>query len=205
MERGALSVLAREGLPDVPGLYRRDAPEGPWTLLANPSTVEERWQEILNRPPDAGFHYLKLSDVARAQRPDVAEVQSAAAVLDRSDDLRALLIRTGEEETQNDALLMFWSTVELMIVLFAGNGDKDPIHASARRALEWETWRREALRLWETSPDLSLRTTAKLVVEGCACQNRTILSGDGSAVTGRRPKLHSRGQPVERLLHVRLA
>lgn len=165
MERGALSVLAREGLPDVPGLYRRDAAEAPWTLLTNPSTVEERWQEILNRPPDAGFHYLKLSDVARAERPDVAEVHSAAAVLDRSDDLRALLTRPGEEETQNDALLMFWSTVELMIVLFAGNGDKDPIRANARRALEWETWRREALRLWETSPGLSLRTTAKLLVE----------------------------------------
>lgn len=76
MERGALSVLAREGLPAVPGLYRRDAPEAPWTLLTNPSTVEERWQAILNRPPDAGFHYLKLSDVARTERPDVAEVQS---------------------------------------------------------------------------------------------------------------------------------
>ena len=103
--------------------------------MANPSTVEERWQEILNRPPDADFHYLKLSNVARAEQPDVAEVQSAAAVLDQSDDLRTLLTRPGEEETQNDALVMFWSTVELMIVLFADNGDKDPIRASARRAL----------------------------------------------------------------------
>jgi len=60
---------------------------------------------------------------------------------------------------------MFWSTVELMIVLFAGNKDKDPIRANARRALEWETWRREALRIWEISPALSLRATAKLVVE----------------------------------------
>ncbi|MNU38046.1 hypothetical protein D3C71_267070 [compost metagenome] len=165
MERGALSVLTREGLPDVPGLYRRDAPGAPWSLLPRPATVEDRWQEILDRPPDAGFHYLKLSDVARAERPGVAEVQSAAAVLDRTDDLRALLTRPGEEEAQNDALLMFWSTVELMIVLFAGDRDKDPIRVNARRALEWETWRREALRIWEASPGLSLRSTAKLVVE----------------------------------------
>lgn len=75
----------------VPGLYRRDAPEAPWTLLANPSTVEERWQEILNRPPDAGFHYLTLSDVARAERPDVAEVQSAAAVLESHHSVRRRL------------------------------------------------------------------------------------------------------------------
>ena len=165
MERGALSVLTREGLPDVPGLYRRNGPGAPWSLLPKPATVEDRWQEILDRPPDAGFHYLKLSDVARAERPGSADLQSAAAVLDRTDDLRALLTRPGEEEAQNDALLMFWSTVELMIVLFAGDKDKDPIRANARRALEWETWRREALRIWEISPALSLRATAKLVVE----------------------------------------
>ena len=164
MERGGLATLANEGLPHVPGLYRRDGPGAPWNLMPKPETVERRWEEILSRPPDAGFHYLKLADVARSERPGVAAIQSAAAVLDRTDDLRALLTRPGEDE-QNEALLMFWSTVELMVVLFAGDRRNDDIRSNARRVLEWETWRREALRLWEAAPGLSLRATAKLVVE----------------------------------------
>lgn len=165
MEKGALAALANEGLPHVLGLYRRHYQGGGWNLMPKPETVERRWEEILSRPPDAGFHYLKLADVARSERPDAAAIQSAAAVLDKTDDLRALLTRSSDDETQNEALLMFWSTVELMVVLFAGNRRNDDVRSNARRALEWEIWRREAMRLWETAPGLSLRATTKLVVE----------------------------------------
>ena len=165
MEKGALILLSSRGLPDVPGLYRRDGPGEDWRLLQSPATVEQRWSEVLSHPPEAGFRYLKLGDVVRAEHPHDKDLAAAAAVLDRTDDLRELLARAAAEEPDGKSLLMFWSAVELMVVLFAAQSGHGAIRKSAQRALEWEIWRREALEIWKKHPELSDRATAKRVVD----------------------------------------
>lgn len=165
MEKGALGLLSSRGLPDVPGLYRRDGPGGDWRLMSNPTSVEQRWEQVLSHPPEAGFRYLKLADIVRAEHPDDANLAAAAAVLDRTDDLRELLEQAESEESDGKSLLMFWSAVELMVVLFAAQQSDGGIRRSAQRALEWEIWRREALEIRKLHPGLSHRSTAKLVVE----------------------------------------
>ena len=77
------------------------------------------------------------------------------------------------------ALLMFWSTVELMAVLFSGRGDE--VRQGARRAVEWDIWRAEARRVWAGAPNLSLRMVSKMVV------TRLGLS-ESSHTVRRRPK-----------------
>lgn len=161
IERGAVELFALNGLPTKQGLYRRVEPDGEWRLLPDDASPEARWAEVLDRPPEAGFRYLSLADVARVQRPDHASVHAAAATLDRSNDLRRLLQESlGEED--GAALLMFWSTVELMAVLFSGKGDE--VRQGARRAVEWDIWRAEARRVWAGAPNLSLRMVSKMVV-----------------------------------------
>jgi hypothetical protein len=161
IERGAIELFALNGLPTQQGLYRRVEPDGEWGLLLHDASPEARWAEVLDRPPEAGFRYLSLADVARFQRPDLASVHAAAATLDRSGDLRRLL-QEGSGEEDGAALLMFWSTVELMTVLFSGR--RDDVRQGARRAVEWEIWRTEARRVWAGAPTLSLRLVAKMVV-----------------------------------------
>lgn len=161
MEQSAIELFSLNDLPTRQGLYRHAEPDDSWQRLTEESSPEARWAEILDFPPEAGFRYLSLADVARLQRPDLASIHAAAATLDRSADLRRLLQdSTGEED--GAALLMFWSTVELMAVVFSGKGDN--VRKGARRAVEWEIWRAEARRIWTSTPTLSLRLVAKMVV-----------------------------------------
>ena len=167
MESGALAVLARYGLPHRGGLYRRDGTDEAWQLIDEPASAAERWQEILDHPPEAGFRYLKVADVARIEQASSPDVQLAATVLDRIDDLKSLL---GVDESDslgehNPALLMFWSTVELMAVLFDNRPNGHTVRAIGTRALEWDRWRREAVEMWHDEPESSARLMAKKVVE----------------------------------------
>lgn len=164
IERGAIEVFARHGLPTQPGLYRQEEPGGPWSLMDKPHSTEERWEMILSRPPEAGFRYLSLAEIGRLERPGDADVLAAAATLDRSWDLRRLL--EGPEGPELDAAtLMFWSTAELLAVLFGGPNRRGDSRQAGRRAVEWEIWRAEARRVWEAEPLLSARTVAQLVVD----------------------------------------
>lgn len=163
IERGAIEVFERHGLPSRPGLYRSETASGEWRLMEEAVSAEARWLKILEHPPEAGFKYLSLADVGRTSAPAIAEVQTAAATLDRCYDLRHLLSDTNGEEA-SPALLMFWSTVELMAVIFNGSRRNDG-RAAARRAVEWQIWRAEADRIWQAEPTLSLRSAARRVVE----------------------------------------
>lgn len=113
-------------------------------------------------PPEAGYRYLKLTDVARAEKSEFVDVQRAAATLDRASDLARLLSQSDGED-DDPALLMFWSTVELMAMLFDG-GARSNGRKVAECRLQWGVWRAEANRIWETSPEMSVRSVAKLVV-----------------------------------------
>lgn len=164
IEQGALDVFARHGLPARQGLYRREATGTDWLLMESPSSPEARWREILERPPEAGYRYHSLADVGRAERPDVPEVQVAATTLDRSADLGRLLSAADGEEASPE-LLMFWSTVELMVVLFSARPGRSDSRSTGRRIVEWTLWRAEAQRIWQAEPGLSTRAVAKLIVQ----------------------------------------
>lgn len=161
VEGEALDTLARHDLPSEPGLYRRAVAGDEWTLMPQNLSVEERWAQILQSPPDDGFRYLSLADVARAEHPTIAAVQVAAATLDRIDELKRLL-QDGVYDESGSSLLMFWSTMELMAVLFGNRKREDS--RRGRRAVEWEIWRSEARRVWSETPDLSDRVVAQYVV-----------------------------------------
>jgi len=164
IERGAVDAFARTGLPTEPGLYSKGSEDGVWEKLADDLPADVRWQHILDRPPEAGFRYLSLADVGRTQCPASPEIQAAAATLDRASDLRRLLREGAAEGEEDPALMMFWSTVELMAVLFSGGRQQDS-RATGRRAVLWEIWRADARRVWLDQPDLSIRAVAKMVVE----------------------------------------
>jgi hypothetical protein len=168
IERGAIEVFGRAGLPTLTGLYRRGVADGDWERLADDLPADARWREILDRPPEAGFRYLSLADVGRTQHPGSPDIQSAAATLDRAEDLRRLLRQGAADGEEDPALMMFWSTVELMAVLFGGGGRKEDGRTAGRRAVVWETWRAEAGRVWNAEPELSARMVAKLVVQRLA-------------------------------------
>lgn len=161
VEGEALDTLARHELPTELGLYRRVAEAGEWTLMPQDLPVEARWAQILDRPPDDGFRYLSLADVARTERPAIAAIQVAATTLERVGELKRLL-EVGVDEESGSALLMFWSTMELMAVLFGNRKREDS--QRGRRAVEWEIWRAEARRIWSEAPGLSDRVVAKHVV-----------------------------------------
>ncbi|GEM_PF-2880948 len=186
IEQSALELFSLNGLPTRQGLYRHMEPDGDWQLLTDEASPEARWAEILDSPPEAGFRYLSLADVARSQRPDLDSVHAAAAMLDRSADLRRLL-QDGTGEEDGAALLMFWSTVELMAVVFSGK--RDDVRQGARRAVEWEIWRAEALRIWRGAPTLSLRLVAKMVVTrlGLSESSHTVRR----RLSGHRPAVQS--------------
>lgn len=163
MESEALETFSDAGLPTTPGLYRRSLGDTGWHRLTDDPSVEGRWTQIMERPPEAGFRYFSLSDVGRAEHPTSTAVLAAAVTLDRVADLRRLLEQDAPEEAGSSALLMFWSTVELMVILLGE--PRRSGRAAARRALLWDAWRAEAQRIWLESPELSARAVAQAVAE----------------------------------------
>lgn len=63
IEAAALAVHADHGLPTRPGHYRKSARARRWTFLAAALSPQERWAEILARPPETGWKHAALADV----------------------------------------------------------------------------------------------------------------------------------------------
>ena len=88
IERTALDVYARHGLPTVHGHYRRARRARSWTFLGEHLTPEVRWALLLDKPPEDGWRYGTLADIGRSGDP---EVQAAGALLADCARLRTAL------------------------------------------------------------------------------------------------------------------
>ena len=78
IERTALEVYGRHGLPTAPGHYRRGQRARSWSFLGEHLTPEARWALLMERPPEKGWRYGTLADIGRSGPP---EVKAASALL----------------------------------------------------------------------------------------------------------------------------
>lgn len=78
IERTALEVYGRHGLPTAPGHYRRGQRARSWSFLGEHLTPEARWALLMERPPEKGWRYGTLADIGRSGPP---EVRAASALL----------------------------------------------------------------------------------------------------------------------------
>jgi hypothetical protein len=63
IEAAALAAYAKHGLPTRPGHYRKGPRAKSWTWLGADLSPEERWAEVLARPPERGWRHAALADV----------------------------------------------------------------------------------------------------------------------------------------------
>lgn len=63
IEAAALRVHAKHGLPTRPGHYRKGPRAKTWSLLAVDLPPEDRWAEVLARPPEKGWRHAALADL----------------------------------------------------------------------------------------------------------------------------------------------
>ncbi|WP_269515435.1 hypothetical protein [Brevundimonas subvibrioides] len=78
IERTALEIYARHGLPTAPGHYRQGSGARSWSFLGEHLTPEARWTLMMERPPEKGWRYGTLADIGRSGPP---EVRAASALL----------------------------------------------------------------------------------------------------------------------------
>lgn len=65
IEAEALAVYAAHGLPIRSGHYRRGPRAGSWAYLAATLSPEERWAQVLARPPEKGWRHAALADLGQ--------------------------------------------------------------------------------------------------------------------------------------------
>ena len=75
IEAAALRVYAAHGLPTTPGHYRRGPRARAWTFLGSDLTPSDRFQLVLERPPEKGWRYGTLDRLGA----DAADVDLANA------------------------------------------------------------------------------------------------------------------------------
>tara|TARA_R110002167_G_scaffold37267_14_gene116881 strand:- start:1113 stop:1679 length:567 start_codon:yes stop_codon:yes gene_type:complete len=63
IEQAALDVYRKHGLPDQAGDYRRGPRGKRWTFIGDGLNPEERWAEIVERPPEKGWRHARLEDI----------------------------------------------------------------------------------------------------------------------------------------------
>jgi|VirMetMinimDraft_7_1064189.scaffolds.fasta_scaffold03838_6 hypothetical protein len=63
IEQAALAVYRKHGLPAQAGDYRRGPRGKRWTFIGDTLTPEERWAEIVERPPEKGWRHARLEDI----------------------------------------------------------------------------------------------------------------------------------------------
>ncbi|MBX9576490.1 MAG: hypothetical protein K2X07_12730 [Caulobacteraceae bacterium] len=63
IEAVALAAYAKHGLPTRPGHYRKGPRARSWTWLGADLSPEDRWAEVLARPPERGWRHAALADV----------------------------------------------------------------------------------------------------------------------------------------------
>lgn len=63
IEQAALAVYHRHGLPVQGGDYRRGPRGKRWTFIGDTLTPEQRWAEIVERPPEKGWRHARLEDI----------------------------------------------------------------------------------------------------------------------------------------------
>ncbi|HEV7226834.1 hypothetical protein [Brevundimonas sp.] len=63
IEAAALSTYVKHGLPTRPGHYRKGPRAKSWTWLGADLTPEDRWAEVLARPPERGWRHAALADL----------------------------------------------------------------------------------------------------------------------------------------------
>lgn len=101
IEAGALGVYAKHGLPTRPGHYRKGPRARTWSLLAVDLSPEDRWAEILARPPEKGWRHAALADLGGIDgRPGARRASETLKTVAR---LRARLT-SGEALTPDDLL-----------------------------------------------------------------------------------------------------
>ena len=101
IEAAALAVYAHHGLPTRPGHWRRGPRAKGWTFLGARLTPEDRWAEILARPPEKGWKHAALADLGALDgRPGPRRASERLNAVAR---LRARLA-SGEPLTLDDLL-----------------------------------------------------------------------------------------------------
>lgn len=63
IEQAALAVYHKHGLPVQAGDYRRGPRAKSWTFIGDTLTPEQRWAEIVERPPEKGWRHARLEDI----------------------------------------------------------------------------------------------------------------------------------------------
>ena len=101
IEAAALAVYAAHGLPTRPGHYRKGPRARWWTFLAERLSPEDRWAEVLARPPEKGWRHAALVDLGRIDGR--TEPAAASDALTRIGRLRAH-VTAGEPLALEDLL-----------------------------------------------------------------------------------------------------
>lgn len=176
MRRAAVDVLAGVGLPTREGTYRRS--DGVWSHLADRLSPEEKWSLVLATPPEAGFTYGRLSDVARDLADGRREVLAAADVLSGIERLEMQLDdgsggwdpRASSAVQAGMEVLFSLNTLArttgrrlLPLTQIAPADDIFRRTALEQRHWAWSMWRAEADAIRRLRPGLSERDVAALV------------------------------------------
>ncbi|MFC0632430.1 hypothetical protein ACFFGE_00850 [Brevundimonas balnearis] len=173
MRAEALDVLRRAGLPTDEGTYRKH--DGVWTHLAQRLSPEEKWALLLENPPEAGFTYGRLSDVARDLARGRRPVLAASAVLELAERLQAQLEdgsgdwdpRRAEAAESGMHLVFAVNTLARVTGQRLLPLDRVDVEdrlflssASEQYRWAWGRWRAEAEAIRKTRPDLDPRGVA---------------------------------------------
>lgn len=82
LQKQALAVYERHGLPTKPGHYIRSPGDGKWRPIPKAETPQDRFAAVLRRPPDEGWRYAALADLGRKTYPDRPDVRLASDILE---------------------------------------------------------------------------------------------------------------------------
>jgi len=178
-ENRGLEVFGRHGLPTTPGAYRC-SPSGEWEFLAASMGPQDRWNLVLEKPPEAGWRYAKLADVGRHTMPQEREVMAAVRLLDAVDEARREgLDESGGFDPGKGAALK--AGMRLVLALEASaRFSRQKLYAppiregtdafsapnllrrnpSEERQKLWRIWCAEAVEIWRFNPHWGSRAVA---------------------------------------------
>ena len=81
VERAALAVYARHGLPIEPGHYHRAPGAEDWSLIAETLTADQKFALAADHPREAGWRFAARDDLGTAypQTPELVQASGALA------------------------------------------------------------------------------------------------------------------------------
>lgn len=81
VERAALTVYERHGLPTRPGHYHRAPNARDWTFIAETLTADQKFALALEHPRDAGWRFAARDDLgaAHTETPELVRASGALA------------------------------------------------------------------------------------------------------------------------------